>query len=155
MKLVTRWSFCFSGHGYEYIDDPYLLPYTERDREEFKAAHSFGEAAADMVFRNMPQLFHMDTAIPKIESLYPHPFQIELKGGIRKLNKIGWIDDMFYDGDRIDMIAKSFSLNEKIEYFVLTQKVEEAVQFYEKLSSKKVSLKFWRLFWVGSLYLSF
>ncbi|XP_063719435.1 small ribosomal subunit protein mS39-like isoform X3 [Symsagittifera roscoffensis] len=126
-----------TGHGYQYIDDPYLLPYTEKDREDCMAAHAFGEAAADMVFRNMPQLFHMDTAIPRVEAFYPHPIQIEMKGGIEKLNQMGWSDDMVYEGDKIDRIAAGYSLDEKIEYFVFTQKVEEAVEFYNALSDEQ------------------
>ena len=104
------------------------------------AAHAFGEAAADMVFRNMPQLFHMDTAIPRVEAFYPHPIQIEMKGGIEKLNQMGWSDDMVYEGDKIDRIAAGYSLDEKIEYFVFTQKVEEAVEFYNALSDEQVGL---------------
>ncbi len=127
-----------AGHGYEFIDDPYLLPYTERDRDDFKAATLFGEAAADMVFRNMPQLFHMDTAIPKVHQFYPHIFQIEVKGGLEPMHRMGWPDDIRFEGDKLDVIAGGCSVDEKIHYFVLTQKVEEAIQFYNSLSDDQV-----------------
>ena len=92
-----------------------------------------------MVFRNMPQLFTMDTAIPKIEQFYPHPFQIEAKGGIGLLNSSGWHDSFDYEEDKIDQIAESYSLDEKIEYFTLTRKVEEAIKYFESLSEDQVS----------------